>query len=138
MKQTDIVKANLLNLIDEKVMYGKIWETCENMSNFFERNARTSFPESNWSSINLNEYLAFDPPPNTFKYKADESDLSTDSDSFRLDDIDINDLEAYRHPERKYKNEVGRESEEIYCRSIINFGQFLLHVYRLHLHKEGF
>lgn len=34
LEQTDIVKANLLNLIDEKVTYGKIWETCENMSNF--------------------------------------------------------------------------------------------------------
>jgi uncharacterized protein with ParB-like and HNH nuclease domain len=136
LEQTDIVKANLLNLIDEKVTYGKIWETCENMSNFFERNARTSFPKSNWSNINLNEYLAFD--PNTFKYETNEADLSIDSDTFRLDDININDLEAYRHPERKYENEAGRESEEIYCRSIINFGQFLLHVYRLHLHKEGF
>src|SRR5690606_9044643 len=39
LEQTDIIKANLLNLIDEKVLYSRIWETCEEMSNFFERNA---------------------------------------------------------------------------------------------------
>jgi uncharacterized protein with ParB-like and HNH nuclease domain len=36
LEQTDIVKSNLLKVIDEKVLYGKIWEACEDMSNFFE------------------------------------------------------------------------------------------------------
>ncbi|MDN3689054.1 DUF262 domain-containing protein [Cyclobacterium jeungdonense] len=135
LEQTDIVKANLLNLIDEKVMFGKIWETCENMSNFFERNARVSFPESNWKIINLNNHLSFD--PTVFKYVSNNSEGVSLSELFRIDDLEVANIGQYEFPDKIYENEKDRKSEEIYCRSIINFGQFLLHTYRLHLHREN-
>ena len=53
LEQSDIVKANLLKCIDNKVLYSKIWETCENMNNFFERNARISFPNSDCQSKSI-------------------------------------------------------------------------------------
>jgi hypothetical protein len=49
LEQTDIIKANLLYLIDEKVLYSKIWEACENTNNFFERTVRDSFPKTDWA-----------------------------------------------------------------------------------------
>lgn len=134
LEQTDIVKANLLSLIDEKVQYGKIWDTCENMDNFFERNARDSFPVSIWKDINLEEFIPFN--GETFKYTAENQKLKIENNSFSIDNLDIEDIAPYKFPEKNFLNEKGRESEEIYCRSIINFSQLLIHTYRLHLHLE--
>ncbi len=134
LEQTDIVKANLLNLIDEKVMFGKIWDACENMNNFFERNARNSFSASNWSSINMERLIYFDDA--VFKYEHDNSDNNTGDDIFKIDNVELDNISEYSPPQRHYYDEEKRASEEIYCRSIINFGQLLLHTYRLHLKIE--
>lgn len=135
LEQTDIVKANLLNLIDDKVKYGKIWEACENMNNFFERNARASFPASNWNSINLEKHINFDDA--IFKYESDGINNTKSTEAFTIDDLDLKDISEYNFPDRAYFNEEKRDSEEIYCRSVINFGQLLLHTYRIHLKIEG-
>lgn len=135
LEQTDIVKANLLKLIDDKVTYSKIWEACENTSNFFERNIRASFPESNWQEIDLANAIGFD--PNIFKYQKDESGSENESDAFKIDDINLDDINTYSFSEKKAKNEKERMAEDTYCRSIISFGQLLLHTYRLHLFREG-
>ncbi|MBI9063871.1 MAG: DUF262 domain-containing protein [Marinilabiliaceae bacterium] len=135
LEQTDIIKANLLNLIDDKVKYGKIWEACENMNNFFERNIRVSFPASNWNSVNMEMLIPFD--ENIFTYESNEiNDLIT-SEVFTIDNVELEELAPYSPPHKHYLDEKERDSEEIYCRSIINFGQLLLHTYRLHLKIEG-
>lgn len=133
LEQTDIIKANLLNLIDEKVLFSRIWESCEEMNNFFERNARSSFPASNWDTINLNNHNTFD--KNYFKH----NNISKEDDNtvlFTIDAIDINSLEDYI-PSSKTMVDENRKSEEVFCRSIISFGQLLLHTYRIHLHREN-
>lgn len=136
LEQTDIVKANLLNLIDEKVKYGKIWEACENMNNFFERNAKASFPKSDWKSINLNNHIPY--TTEIFKYESKEINSASSTINFTIDNFNINDLPQYEYANRQHFKEKDREeSEDIYCRSIINFGQLLLHTYRIHLKIEG-
>ena len=135
LEQTEIIKANLLNLIDDKVMYGKIWEACENMNNFFERNARVSFPSSDWNAINMEFLNPFD--ANVFKYENSSDNGNDTSVAFSIDNIVIDEIVPYTPPQKHYLNEKERDSEEIYCRSIINFGQLLLHTYRLHLKVEG-
>src|SRR5690606_35428838 len=133
LEQTDIIKANLLNLIDEKVLYSRIWETCEEMSNFFERNARSSFPASNWNTINLNNHNVFD--KNIFKY-SDNTEEVDKTVLFTIDALDINSLEPYNQPTKTVVDENNRKSDEVFCRSIISFGQLLLHTYRIHLKRE--
>lgn len=134
LEQTDIVKSNLLKVIgEEKVLYSKIWEVCENMTNFFERNAKDVFVQSDWKSINLAGYIAFD--EKVFKYEA-AAQPNTEGDEYWIDQILRNNKETYNYNSQKQHKEEGRESEEIYCRSIINFGQLLLHTYRLHLKRE--
>jgi uncharacterized protein with ParB-like and HNH nuclease domain len=131
LEQTDIVKSNLLNLIDEKVMYGKIWEACENMNDYFERNVRVSFPKTNWNTINLTQYIPFN--EEIFLYDSG-NDLDV-NESFTIDKVDIDSLEAYT--ESKLNNfDENKESDEVYCRSILNFGQLLLHTYRLFLREK--
>ncbi len=132
LEQTDIVKANLLKIIDEKLLYSRIWEACEEMNNFFYRNARNSFSSSNWSNINFNNLVQFD--KNIFLFSTPESE--EDSEDLKIDDFNINDVANYNKP-IKQSDKENRVSEEVYCRSIINFGQLLLHTYRLHLKREN-
>ncbi len=133
LEQTDIVKSNLLKLIDEKVLYGKIWESCEDMFNFFERNVRTSFPKTNWYQIDFSKYIAFDKTLFLFENIDDSANLK---EEFCIDALDVESLESYQDPEKKNEDEK-RVSEIIYCRSIINFSQLLLHTYRIHLNLEN-
>lgn len=136
LEQSDIVKANLLKVIgEEKVLYSKIWEACENMNNFFERNARTSFPASDWNSINLTKFIEFS--ADTFKYSTDTPNSNGEKNiCFKIDDIDIKAIGDYPFNKKTYEDESNRDSDEIYCRSIISFEQLLLHAYRLHLKSE--
>ncbi|UOG91440.1 MAG: DUF262 domain-containing HNH endonuclease family protein [Candidatus Thiothrix sulfatifontis] len=133
LEQTDIVKSNLLRRIDDKVLYGKIWELCENMNNFFERNVLHAFPKTKWFEIDLCKYNEFH--KNVFCYEDGniEAEVANESNNvFIIDDIASEIIEDYIE-----SDDEKRESEEIYCRSIINFGQLLLHTYRLHLKNEG-
>lgn len=135
LEQTDIIKANLLKVIaEEKVLYSKIWETCENMNNFFERNARTSFPESDWKNIDLTQNFEFS--PTIFKYKSTGKKIEDDKNNFKIEEFTIDQIEDYPFNKKNSVNEDERKSEEVYCRSIINFGQLLLHTYRIHLKIE--
>ena len=139
LEQTDIVKSNLLNQIDEneneneKVLYGKIWEACEDMTNFFERNVKTSFPKSNWQTIDLTKHMAFD--KSVFSYESSEVN-DVGEEAFTIDTVNVGLLDDYKNDTNTNENEK-RDSEVIYCRSIINFGQLLLHTYRLHLKLEN-
>lgn len=135
LEQTDIIKANLLKLIDEKVLYSKIWEACENTSNFFERNVRDSFPKTDWAKIDLCKFNEFDKN----KFLFEELNISSDAEDlnspFKIDDLNSQTFEPYTESKKEFQDEK-RKSEEVYCRSIINFGQLLLHTYRLHLRNE--
>lgn len=134
LEQSDIVKSNLLQCVDDKVLYSKIWEACENMNNFFERNARISFPQSDWKTIRLENFISFN--ESIFKYQNENTTEDT-SDLFSIDTIADVEIEGYNYPSRISENEKDRDSEEIYCRSIISFPQLLLHTYRIHLKQEG-
>jgi len=135
LEQTDIIKANLLSLIDDKVKHGKIWEACENMNNFFERNARASFGASNWNSINMEHLIRFD--DYIFRYENANDGEQNGTELFTIDELNLDTIDAYNPPRKNYLNENDRDSHEIYCHSIINFGQLLLHTYRIHLKIEN-
>lgn len=138
LEQSDIVKANLLKCVDNKVLYSKIWETCENMNNFFERNARISFPMTTekWKKIQLDNFIAFD--DSIFEYKI-ENHESISSEIFSIDGITNDEVASYSYPSKATESEQNRPpSEEIFCRSIINFPQLLLHTYRIHLKRNDF
>ena len=135
LEQTDIVKANLLKCIDEKVLYSKIWETCENTNNFFERNVRDSFPKTDWAKLDLCKLIEFDKEKFLFEDVNSEIPTGTNDLIFTIDGLTIEDCEPYIESKKDVLNE-NRESEEVFCRSIINFGQLLLHTYRLHLKNE--
>lgn len=133
LEQTDIVKSKLLrNLGDQKVIFSKIWEACEDMNSFFEKNAKTIFSESDWKNIDMTNFYSFD--PKIFKYKpVDEPENLSSKKHFSIDSILSDNDMVYE--DSNSKDDI--KSKEIHCRSIINFGQLLLHTYRIHLKREG-
>lgn len=138
LEQSDIVKSNLLHrLPDQKTLYGKIWEACENMNNFFEQNAKEVFISSEWRSIDLSMLNHFDELIFKYKDEKDDSEQAVISNQESLlSEILSKCNGAYLDPLHEAENEA-RNSEEIYCRSVINFSQLLLHAYRIHLKFES-
>lgn len=139
LEQTDIVKSILLRQVDQKVLYSKIWEACENMTDFFERNVRKSFKRYgvDWKQIDFTDTVFLNFTDSVFDIKEDASNHSKNpTDSFSLDEINYAELKEYAL-EGKQNQTENRENEQLYCRSIINFGQLLLHTYRIHLKLEN-
>jgi uncharacterized protein with ParB-like and HNH nuclease domain len=54
LEQSDILKSLLLkNMTTERTLYSRVWEACENMNNYFERNVKQLFTkEFDWANIN--------------------------------------------------------------------------------------
>jgi uncharacterized protein with ParB-like and HNH nuclease domain len=129
LEQTDIVKANLLKKItSQKVLFSKIWESCENMDDYFERNVRKIFNTSNWRKLQKEEFYEFDETKFTFENKAESHSLSK---GYLISQIAKKEVEQFVEITNSlFENE---KSSEINCRSIINFGQLLLHTFRIYL-----
>ena len=133
LEQTDIVKSNLLKSIKtDKLLYSKIWEVCENMDDFFERNVRKSFSETNWDKLDKETFNTFDRNLFVFqKMENIEEVISKDVEIFTIRHLIDSRLYENSSPSKKEVTEGAKE--EIYSRSILNFGQLLLHTYRIFL-----
>lgn len=136
LEQTDIIKSKLLKKLgNEKVLYSKLWETVENMSSFFEKNVRLSFGTDVFKKMDLTKVIPFKDFRGYIDQKFENED-DLDNKGYTLSEIiataeidDVSDIEI--------ETEENRVSEEVDCRSLINFSQFLIHVYRIHLVNEG-
>lgn len=128
LQQSDILKARLLDKITEKnqrILYSKIWEACENMNNYFESNVKLSFPydtsnivEADFKKFNLEK----------FNYKSEH--IENDYKGITVQEI------------TKLDNDLSEEnSKEGYinteCRSIISFNVFLFHTLRIYRKKNN-
>jgi len=130
LEQTDILKANLLKVLPNKLLYGRLWEVCEGMNSYFERNVKQLFPSFD-ESIDLTKPTDFD--ENLFRLKGDTENM--ESPKLTVSDLIIN-VEKYATVKSSEQN-IEQDSEDVYCRPIISFGQLLIHTYRLHLYNKG-
>ncbi|MBR9883762.1 MAG: DUF262 domain-containing protein, partial [Oceanospirillales bacterium] len=52
LEPVDLLKARMLKKINHgKALYSKIWQACEHLDNYFERNLRQLFPSADWNSL---------------------------------------------------------------------------------------
>lgn len=131
LEQTDIVKAALLKRVtSQKVLYSKIWEACENMNDYFERNVRKTFNASNWRGLSKVDFFKFDSNKFTFVHIQENTSLSK---GYTISQIAKDEVEEFIEVN---SNNESERSNEINCRSIINFGQLLLHTFRIHLYDN--
>lgn len=129
LQQSDILKARLLDKIEEKnqrIIYSKIWEACENMSNFFESNVKLSFPYDT-SNVVEADFEKFNPE------KFNCNNINTGQNNFG--GMTISEIISF---EEKIITEEKTEKEiNTACRSIITFNMFLLHVLRIYRKEKN-
>jgi uncharacterized protein with ParB-like and HNH nuclease domain len=145
LEQTDILKANLLRHIKtDKLLYSRIWEACENMENYFERNVRKLFQESNWAVVSLDDFKQFDRSKFLFRQTVNvvnaddtyEFDPTNGGQSLRkiLEEAEVEVVsEDAQLTSAKNGGDTGNVER---CESILSFGQLLLHTFRVFLHQS--
>ncbi|MEZ9445192.1 DUF262 domain-containing protein [Vibrio sp. 10N.222.54.F12] len=141
LEQSDIIKSKLLgNLSQNRHEYDGLWQVCENLNNYFERNVRRVFTASNWKEVQDAELASFDKT----KLKLVDINLSPDdfdngSGSIRglmLEQI-VNDESLLEKPESKKTTGSSAVDDEVFCRSIISFPLLLIHAFRIYNAQTG-
>lgn len=126
LEHSDILKSRLLALIKtQKSRFDAIWQACENMGDFFERNLRKVFPDADWKKLKPDDLARH--CVTTFPLKrAYARDLygMTISQLVKLSAVELDESKAWQEPVR-------------YCRPIISFGLLLMHTYRIYLKEHA-
>lgn len=137
LEQTDILKAFLLkNIKTDKARYEAIWQACEQMDNYFERNVKQIFAASDWKTIQPEMLANFD--ADKFRLKHDQALQLLDKDNRKsisdlaTDTSVIWDIKDQPNP----SDDLSDEDNIVYCRSTISFSLLLLHAYRVFLCKQ--
>jgi len=133
LQQSDILKARFLEKVsrNSRAKYSKIWDACEDMSNYFEKNVADVFnvERANIKSENFNFY------DTTFFSVNDNSNSSESNHQSKTISEIINNDEVDVEINTPYSDKSSK------CRSIISFNILLIHTYRIfNLQKqhEGF
>lgn len=129
LQQSDILKARLLDKIeqkDERIIYSKIWEACENMSNYFESNVKLSIPYDT-SIVSESDFKEFNPIK--FNCKTDK----IDQEKLKVKTIS----EIINFKEEILIEEKSEKQINTSCRSIITFNMFLLHTLRIYRKEKN-
>ena len=145
LEQTDILKAFLLKkIITDKARYEAIWQACEQMDNYFERNAKQIFVATDWKTIQPETLAQFDARIFLLTDLTDDkvSPLSSERDKTNQPTINnlANDKTGLADKNDDHTGKINTTEEYgdiVYCRSIISFALLLLHAYRIFLHQQG-
>jgi uncharacterized protein with ParB-like and HNH nuclease domain len=124
LEQSDILKSRLLHKITQhKARYDAIWQACENMDNYFERNLRQLFPTASWQTLGYDQLAEYSP----------ERFPLQENDSIQFEGLTIAQLAAEMDDGDNAMGNVNQEDDdnEVYCRSIISFSMLLMHTYRI-------
>lgn len=126
LEQTDILKARLMSRINHhRTTYEGIWQACEDMGNYFERNLRDVFADVRWNALGINDLLkhsfdlfSLDRPATGHARGRSIGEIS----SMRIQGEQVDETE---------------EKDEARYQSIVSFGLLLIHAYRIYRHAQG-
>lgn len=135
LEQADILKSMLLKQVkSNKAKYEGIWQACEQMENYFERNVQQIFSGSDWNQIKPLDLKSFDGKVFLLSNKVSGLKLG-EPQRLTIDDL-AGDFIASSDESSSNKNtQNGNEVEDeepVYCRSIIRFPLLLMHAYRIY------
>jgi len=147
LEQADILKSLLFkNIKTNKATYNAIWQACENMDNYFERNIRQVFPNTQWNSLKPSDFsmfddklfkLKFDDTSNADKYLKNGNDSQEENAQKGLKISEIIQQADSNSKVGENKSDKNKIKPDVYCTSIISFPQLLLHAYRIYLNEKG-
>ncbi|MEX0165945.1 DUF262 domain-containing protein [Pseudomonas brassicacearum] len=122
LEQTDILKARLMKRIKQhRATYEGIWQACEDMGNYFEKNLRDVFAGASWGGLKFNdltdhsfEHFSLDRPVAGYAKGRTISEIRS---------MRMNDDASVEEP---------REKDEARYQSIVSFGLLLMHAFRIY------
>lgn len=135
LEPVDLLKAKLFRKITtEQPLYSTIWQACEHMENYFERNLRQLFPNADWNAIEYKHLKAYS--GGLFECRAgenlgDQGEASGKTLLHLLDEVESGDAPDNTEQKEQEDAQDGIEDETVYCRSIISFELLLIHTLRI-------
>ncbi|MBE7728878.1 DUF262 domain-containing protein [Komagataeibacter sp. FXV3] len=134
LEASDIIKARLLELIParRRMDYDAIWQACENMNGFFERNLRAVFPHAKWENCSYDELKTFD--HKKFYLEGCSPDQTA---AMTLSDIVARGGLSGTQDREPEKDDGEDENALTHATSILTFPQLLLHTLRIYRHQQG-
>lgn len=139
LEQADILKSMLLKQVkSNKAKYEGIWQACEQMENYFERNIRQIFSGSDWNKIKPQDLKSYDGKVFLLSNKVSGTKQRADKH------LTIGDLGRDSKPSSNESNanknthnvDEIEDDKAVYCRSIIGFPLLLMHAYRIYLWEQ--
>jgi hypothetical protein len=131
LEQSDILKAQLLRkIVHHKRRYDAIWQVCENLTNYFERNVRLLFPKADWQRLRFDDLAQF----NAARFPQEDSEIG-EAVGQTLAELAQLPEPGRTSPDKPAKASVtspGVNDEEVYCRSIVGFPLLLMHAFRIY------
>ncbi|QDF68527.1 DUF262 domain-containing protein [Shewanella sp. SNU WT4] len=134
----DLLKARLLKkIITKKSLYSTIWQACEHLDNYFERNLRQAFENVDWNSLYYKDLsalsAAFIKQENTHN-----TELGTGKTvALLLAEVNAGDATDNVKETVQSDGTDNIDVETVYCRSIINFELLLIHALRIFCARNG-
>lgn len=137
LEPVDLLKAKLFKMIrTNKSLYDAIWLASEHTENYFERNLRKVFPNSDWNSLKYSDLHCFNrdnfkcnatseqktPAGLTIATLAKENNDPLESANIKIESFEVYDLDV----------------ESVYCRSIVSFELLLIHTLRIFYAQQNF
>jgi uncharacterized protein with ParB-like and HNH nuclease domain len=133
LEQSDILKSKLLGKLNHNLKeYDGLWQVCENLNNYFERNAKKVFTASNWATIQDTQLSTFDL---SILKLVDEQSIKAKGLSLKaiVNSPELLNKKAGKKGQGDRNNETPQGvGEEIFCRSIISFPLLLIHAFRIY------
>ena len=135
LEPVDLLKAKLFRKITtEKPLYSAMWQACEHMENYFERNLRQLFPNADWNGIkyeSLGSYASSGIERNAAESQSGEAESSSMTLLHLLDEVKAGNTADNVKPKEEKDTQEGIEDETVYCRSIVGFELLLIHALRV-------
>ena len=138
LEPVDLLKARLLKKIRSgKRLYSRIWEACEHLENYFERNLRQLFPDAGWNSLEYKDIRKFNPLVFEVKLASGSGDNKGKTLAMLLSEVNAGDAPENASEPELNDAQADIEDETVYCRSIVGFELLLIHALRIFCARNG-
>jgi len=140
LEQSDILKSKLLKKIKtDRNLYKRVWEACENMNDFFEKNVKQLFKsEFEWGKIGYEALKNFPEKNNPELTNMDSKEKNYEARTINEILSGLNEISDEKKTGANDSPHINdnEDAEIASCRSIISFPQLLLHAYRIFLQDK--
>lgn len=138
LEPVDLLKARLLEKINtDKVLYSTIWQACEHLDNYFERNLRQTFKNVNWNVLEYKDLSRLSAAFMQLENAPNKELGAGKSVATLLAEVIAGDVPENAKQPVQSDGTDNIDAETVYCRSIISFELLLIHALRIFCAQNG-